>query len=410
VPTSIFKFPEFISYAKLRGSWAQVTTDNVAVDPNDPGNYFKNWYATIPVYETGPRWNGSNASLNLPGTLITPAIRPNKTISQEYGAELRFLQNRLGVDFTYFTYIDKDFAITAPVSSASGYNYQLVNGDRINRKGVELVLTGTPVKTKDFKWDISANYSTVHSWVKSYYGGDSIRGGVKVGERQDIYRGYDWERSPDGQIVYNENGFPQYINQFVNIGHTDADFIFGITNNLFYKSFGLSFSFDGRIGGIMNNGLEQRLYEGGMHPATANSYRDDAYAGNTTYTGQGVVVTGGEVQYDVQGNIISDTRKFAPNTTAVNYIDWIFATYVNGIDGANMYKRSFVKLREVVLSYNIKPQVLKRTPFTAASVSITGRNLLLFTNVPFMDPDSYSGLTLAEPTYRNIGLNINLKF
>lgn len=410
LPSSIFKLPAFISYAKLRGSWARVSTDNVIVDPNDPNNIYKNWYATIPVYQTGPRWNGSNASLNLPGTLITPDIRPNTTISQEYGTELRFLQNRLGVDFTYFTYIDKDFAITAPVSDASGYNYRLVNGDRINRKGVELVLTGTPVRTKDFKWDISANYSTVHSWVKEYYGSDSIRDGVKVGERQDIYRGYDWERSPDGQIVYNENGFPQYINQFVNIGHTDANFIFGITNNLFYKSFGLSFSFDGRIGGIMNNGLEQRLYEGGMHPSTANSYRDDAYAGKETYVGQGVVVTSGDVQYDVQGNIISDTRKFAPNTKAVNYIDWIFASYVNGIDGADMYKRSFVKLREVVLSYNFKPQVLKRTPFTAASISITGRNLLLFTNVPFMDPDSYAGLTLAEPTYRNIGVNINLKF
>ena len=189
IPTSIFKLPAFISYAKLRGSWAQVTTDNVSVDPNDPDNIYKNWYATIPVYQTGTRWNGSNASLNLPGTLITPGIRPNTTISQEYGTELKFLKNRLGVDFTYFTYIDKDFAITAPVSSASGYNYQLVNGDKINRKGVELILTGTPVRTKNFKWDISANYSTVHSWVKNYYGNDSIRNGIKVGERTDVYRG-----------------------------------------------------------------------------------------------------------------------------------------------------------------------------------------------------------------------------
>jgi hypothetical protein len=160
----------------------------------------------------------------------------------------------------------------------------------------------------------------------------------------------------------------------------------------------------------MDNGLEQKLYEGGTHPATANSYRDDAYAGKNTYIGQGVVVTSGDVQYDVQGNIISDTRKYAPNTTAVNYIDWVFASYVNGIDGADIYKRSFVKLREVVLSYNFTPQVLKKTPFKAASLSVTARNLLLFTNVPFMDPDGYSGYSLAEPTYRNIGVNINLKF
>ena len=96
---------------------------------------------------------------NLPGTLVQPGIKPNTTISQEYGTELRFLKNRLGVDFTYFTYIDKDFAISAPVSTASGFNYQLVNGDKINRKGIELVLTGTPVRTKDM--EMGYNCSTI---------------------------------------------------------------------------------------------------------------------------------------------------------------------------------------------------------------------------------------------------------
>ena len=147
-----------------------------------------------------------------------------------------------------------------------------------------------------------------------------------------------------------------------------------------------------------------------MHPETANKYRDDAYAGNKTFVGPGVITTSGDIQYDIQGNILSDTRKFTPNTQQVNYIDWIFGNYVNGIAGANMDKRSFAKLREVVISYNAKPSLLKKTPFKAASISITGRNLLLFTNVEFMDPDGYSGLTLAEPTYRNIGVNLNLKF
>ncbi|MGZ8536916.1 MAG: SusC/RagA family TonB-linked outer membrane protein [Flavisolibacter sp.] len=410
VPSAMIRMPDFISYIKLRGSWSKVSTDNISVDPNDAGNIYKNWYATLPVYETGPRWNGTNASLNLPGTLIKKDIRPNTTLSQEYGTELRFLKNRLGIDFTYFTYIDKDFAITAPVSQASGYNYQLVNGDEINRKGIELVLTGSPIRNANFKWDIMLNYSKVHNWVKEYYGGDSIRNAIKVGERTDVFRGWDWERSPDGQIVYNSNGFPKYIDHEVNIGHNDPDYIFGITNNLSYKNLSLSFSFDGRIGGIMYNGLEQKLYEGGMHPGTANSYRDDAYLGNKTFTGPGVVVTNGSVVYDVQGNIVSDSRKFAPNTTQVNYIDWIFGSYVNGIPGANMDKRSFVKLREVIISYNANPQWLGKTPFKAASISVTGRNLLLFTDVPFMDPDGYSGSSLAEPTYRNIGINLNLKF
>src|SRR6185436_17161019 len=116
-------------------------------------------------------------------------------------------------------------------------------------------------------------------------------------------------------------------------GNTDPDFIFGFTNSLSYKNLTLGFSFDGRIGGVMYNGLEQKLYEGGMHPATANKFRDDAYLGNKTFVGPGVVVTAGSVQYDVQGKIISDTRKFAPNTQKVNNIDWVFATYVNGVPG-----------------------------------------------------------------------------
>lgn len=147
-----------------------------------------------------------------------------------------------------------------------------------------------------------------------------------------------------------------------------------------------------------------------MHTATANSFRDDSYAGNATYTGQGVVVTSGAVEYDVQGNIVTDSRKFAPNTQAVKYIDWVFATYVNGIPDANLYKRSFVKLREVTLTYNFSAAILGKTPFKAASVSLTGRNLALFTNVLYMDPDGYDGTTLADPSYRNIGVNLNLKF
>ncbi|HTG57406.1 MAG TPA: hypothetical protein VL943_14110, partial [Niabella sp.] len=407
IPTNMFKFPSFISFMKLRGSWASVSTDYIQIGDNS--DIYKDWYGTYATYNNGKRWNGTNASLNLPDLLIQPGLLPNQTISQEYGGEIRFLKNRLGADFTYFSYLDKNYIIKAPVSIASGFASQLVNGDMINRRGIELMLTGSPIRKADFRWDITANYSKVHSYVKEFYGGDSIRNGIRVGDRTDVYRNWDWQRSPDGQIVYDATGYPAYIDHVVNIGLTDPDFIFGITNAFNYKNLGLSFSFDGRIGGVMYNSVEQKLYEGGMHPGTANSYRDDAYEKKNTYIGQGVVVTEGSVQYDVQGNIISDTRKFAPNTKAVNYIDWIFQTYVNGVPGANMYKNSFVKLREVVLTYNLNPRILNRTFFKAASISATGRNLILFTKVPFVDPDGQNG-NLGEPSYRNIGVNINLKF
>jgi TonB-linked SusC/RagA family outer membrane protein len=409
VPTSMVKFPQFISYLKFRGSWASISTDRIEIQDNPNEGIYRDWYATLPVFAPGPRWNGNSASLNLPGLLIKEGLKPNKTVSLEYGAEIRFLKNRLGVDFTYFSYMDKDFAIEAPVSTASGFNDQLVNGDRINRRGVELVLSGSPIRNNVFRWDITANYSTVHSYVKEYYGGAQIREAIKVGERIDVMRDWDWQRSPDGQIVYGSNGFPAYIDHIVNIGLTDPDFIFGLNNSFNYKNFGFSFSFDGRIGGIMYNGVENKLYEGGMHPGTANKFRDDANAGNNTFVGPGVVVTSGSVDYDIQGNAISDTRKFAPNTQAVNYVTWIFQTYVNGIPGANVMKNSFVKLREIVFTYNVSEKLLRKTPFKGGSISVTGRNIALFTDVPFVDPDGSNG-GLAEPAYRNIGVNLNLKF
>ena len=206
------------------------------------------------------------------------------------------------------------------------------------------------------------------------------------------------------------NGYPQYISHVVNLGTYNPDWEFGLINNISYKNFLLSFSFDGRIGGLLYNGVEQKLYEGGMHPATANKYRDDSYAGDETYVGDGVVVTSGSVDYDIQGNIISDSRKFAPNTKAVKYIDWVFATYVNGVPDANLYKRTFVKLREVTLTYNAPAKLLGKGPFKGASLSLTGRNLAIWSDAPYMDPDGYDGTTLADPSYRNIGFNLNLRF
>ncbi|GAA4781527.1 SusC/RagA family TonB-linked outer membrane protein [Olivibacter ginsenosidimutans] len=405
IVSEMVKLPEAISLVKLRGAVTDATTD---VSP----------YSTLQTYEIGDRWNGT-PSLNLPGALRPPGLKPNKTIAQEYGAELRFLNNRIGLDMSYFNYDLTNNVVEVPLSLASGYSLIQMNGDKYRRRGIELVLSGTPVQTDNFRWNTIANYSRLRNTVLEYFGGEEIRGGVKVGERTDIYRGWAWQKSPDGQIVH-ENGIPQYINQEVNLGHTLPNWEFGFINNFNYKNFGLSIAIDGKIGGKLYNGVEAKMFEGGMHPATANHYRDDAYAGEKTYLAGGVEQTGGSATYDAQGNITSDTRTFAPNTTPVNYVDWVFATYTNGIDEANLYNRTYVKLREITLSYNMPAKLLSKTPFKAVSFSLVGRNLFLWSKVPFIDPDGYVDTALdpggfdtteiAEPTTRNIGFNLNLKF
>lgn len=393
--SQMINLPDAISLFKLRGAVTDATTDVAA-------------YSNLLTYNIGNRWDGT-PSLSLPSTLISPGLKPNKTISQEYGAELRFLENRLGLDFTFFNYDLTNNVVYVPMSEASGYTQMLLNGDKDRRRGIELVLSGTPVQNDNFRWNTTFNYSKLRTTVLEYHGGEEIREGVRVGERKDAFRGWAWQRSADGQIVH-ENGIPQYINQVVNLGHTLPDWEFGFQNNFQYRDFGFSFALDGRIGGKMYNGLEAKMYEGGMHPNTANSYRDDAYLGQKTYVGGGVTQTGGNVTYDAQGNTTSDTRTFEENTTAANYVDYIFAKYANGIVESTLYDRTFVKLREVTLSYNVPNRLITKTPFKSASFSLVGRNLLMWSKVPYMDPEGYTDLQLAEPTTRNIGFNLNLKF
>ncbi len=405
VLSKLLHLPTAISYLKLRGSWAQVSDNNL----NLYGSNYSDWYASLSTYSNGTRWN-NNASLYLPGTYISPSLKPNTTISQEYGAEMNFLKNRVGLDFTYFNYLLKNFLVAAPLSTASGYDNTYVNGGSYNRKGVEIVLRGTPVQTKYFKWETIVNWDKVHAYRKSYYGGALIQNGIKVGDRMDKYFSTAWQTSPDGQVVYNSNGSPIQTPYNVDLGNTDPDWSFGFTNNLSYKNFSLSVSFDGRIGGILFDGVEAQMYDGGNHPATANSYRDDAYAGKNTYFPAGVNVTSGSVTYDpLDGHITGDTRAFTSNTVKVNYIDWV-RNYYRAVQSTEIYSRTFVKLREVLLTYSLDPKLVSKTPFKSASISLTGRNLFLWTKVPFMDPDGYSSFAIAEPTYRNIGINLNIKF
>ncbi len=403
IVSQMLKLPEAITYAKIRGAYGNVASSGSA-------------YQTLPVYTAGTPWNGT-PGLTQPTSLYSNAIQPNRTITRETGLEMKFLKNRLGFDFTYYNYLENHFIVSVPLSQASGYNTLLTNGNVLDRRGIELILNVTPIRNKNFTWDVLFNYTTYDEIVKSWYGGaeygtinTSNSNTIKVGERTDTYQGYAWQRSPDGKVVYDDNGNPQYINQQVNLGNTNEKWSFGLSNRFSYKHVSLSFSFDGRIGGLLFDGVEAKMYEAGQHPATANKFRDDSYAGNATYIPNGVVVTSGSVTYDVQGKITSDTRKFAPVTKPTDYVTWVTNYYTTGIDQAELYKRTFVKLREVILSYNFLPEFLQHRGIKSVNISLVGRNLLEFTKVPFMDPDGYTGTTLAEPSYRNIGVNLNLKF
>jgi hypothetical protein len=213
--------------------------------------------------------------------------------------------------------------------------------------------------------------------------------------------------SPGGNLVMQSNGFPMDDPFVRNLGTSDADYVFGIQNAFTFKNFTLNISVDGRVGGVMYSTTNQKMWWGGTHPGTVNQYRDDANNGLATYVAKGVVIVEGSAEYDDQGNILSDSRIYAPNTTPVNYISWNVNTSNAFLN--HYYDQTFVKLREVTLTYNLPESFLSKTFINKASISFVGRNLALWAKIPEVDPDGGED-NLQTPSTRNIGFNVNFTF
>lgn len=398
VLSDVLKLPTAISFLKVRGSWAKVNTGFI-----NSGNP----YAHITTYGLGPKWNNV-PSLTWPTTFISPDLVPETVQSGEYGIAAGFLKNRLNVDVTYFRNKDYNNFANVTQSQASGNTSILKNANVYLRKGWEFMLNGTPVKTKDFRWEASVNMSSVHRWLEDATDNiDGYLGQIKEGQRTDrIY--ISQSRTPDGQAIYNTNGMQATTPYGQYFGQRDADWIYGIQNSFSYKNISLSFSFDGRLGGLIYSTTNQKMWWGGSAKGTVTQWRDDANAGKNTYVGPGVVVTDGTVTYDAYGNITSDTRKFAPNTREVNYISFMQTTSGDMLNNYHYYSGTYLKMRELVLTYNFPTKWIKNI-FSGASVSLIGNNLFIWSKIPNVDPDAESD-NLQTPSMRSMGFNLNLKF
>ncbi len=404
VLSDALKLPSSISFLKVRGSVSQVNSGSIekngAVDP----------YASIQTYSLGTKWNNV-PSLIWGDQLISPNLIPSTTRSWEAGLVIGLLKNRINLDLTYFQNKEYNNFATINMSQASGYTSQLVNADEYKRKGWEAVLSIIPFKSRHFQWQTGFNFSNNHVWLtKATYSTDGYKNNLKVGDRNDKQFASMYATAPDGQVIYGANGLPVNDAYSRAIGYSDPKWIYGWQNSFTYKQFALSFSVDGRLAGLIYSTTNQKMWWGGSAPGTANHYRDEAYQGQKTYLGKGVVVTSGSVQYDNHGNIISDSRKFAANQTPVNYVTYMTSTSDGPNNNYFFYSGTYLKLRELVLTYNLPAAFLKRTrAFSAASISFVGNNLLMFAKLPNVDPDSESD-NLQTPSLRSVGVNLNLKF
>jgi len=405
VLSDLVELPEAISFVKFRSSLAQVSDGLIQNNQglsNRPYNH-------IIAYNEGTGWNNVN-SVDFPSTKINPDLKPATSRTWEIGLDTRFFEGRLNLDVAYYNILDYNNIIAVPVSDASGFSSVLENGGEFRRRGVEILLSGTPIKTQDFSWTISTNWTQYRRFLEKSPDGSGRFNQIDEGDRMDEIWDETYLRTPSGRYII-ENG-SRIADPFLrNIGYDNADWVFGLQQTFTYKNVSLAISADGRIGGEILSVTNAEMHWAGTHPDTVIPERDDANAGQATYVDNGVVVVGGSVDYDSDGNIINDSRVYAPNTTAVNYISWAKNIYGNEETyGDFYYDETFLKLREVILTYSVPSRILNKTVFTDASISLVGRNLLLFTDVPQIDPDQGFDDQFQSPSTRNFGFNINLKF
>lgn len=400
------KLPKVIDYLKMYGSWAVVSSD---LDP----------YQIISTYNKDTSY-GSAPSVSYPSSLVNYYIKPQKTTSWEAGLSTALFRNRITFDLTYYHTIDENQIIDLNISKASGFGTRKVNGNQYTTNGWEVMANVQPIKNKDFQWDLSLNWSKSVKKLTDIYDNQKKFGNLKLGDRADAFYGSQWQKSADGKVILDKNGMPtkDAYNQY--LGHLDPDFRFGIQNTFRYQNFSLSVDVDGAYKGVIYSVLSEKLWWGGKHPESVE-YRDEQYAaGHAVYVPDGVVLTGGELVRDIDGNVLSDTRTYTQNTTAVDWQQWSqnypYRAYVSTKENkkfANVFDRTFVKLRRVALTYDFSKVLSKNSPVKGLTATVFGSNLAVWKKVPFVDPD-FTGNNndggANDPTARYFGVGMNVRF
>ncbi len=401
--SEIIPLPSCWNFLKIRGSWTTTKQD-------------ADIYANNNVYNiTTNVWDGLSTASS-PDVLIGGTVLPQKTETWEAGLAQTFFNKRLTFDFAYYHKLESDFIINGKVSQATGYNSIQTNSkETLLRQGVELVVGGTPVQTKDFSWQIMTNWShdkyTYHKLDPDY---STKRPWITEGADWDWIAINDWERDPDGNLIHN-GGIPVRQTFQTKVGKYVPDLVWGITNTLKYKNWTLSFTLDGRVGGISFSKTHQMLWNSGTHVDTDNQYRyDEVVNGQLTYVGEGVKVVSGAVKRDPDGNILEDTRVFAPNDVVVSYESYITKYHDSHASPSrqNMLRQTFFKLRNLSLFYDLPSSLCKKLRMKTAAVGFTGQNLLLWAkDFKYADPER-GGETesLNSPSQRYLGVNVKVNF
>lgn len=413
--SEMFKLPSFVSYAKLRGSYASVGNDT------DP-------YSLLNTYSLGGYWNGI-PMLENPSDLLNSNLKPAMSDTWEVGAELNFFNNRLNVDFSYYNTKTKDQIISLQNAVTSGYGSRKINSGKTENKGFELMVNATPILLSNgFKWNIGFNFSRsrtnvlylaedMEEMILTNSGLEDAKIVARPGERMGQLFGTAYKRVEEGPLkgerILNSSG--QYVSENnVYLGNVNPDWTAGVHTSLSFRGFDLSVLFDIRQGGYFISRTLNKFVGSGMtiESLQGRGAREPGKEYDDLYYSEGAILVDGEYQQNLQifdgtyskGIVGNDARRF-------------IKTQYDHISEAQLTDASFVKLRELRLGYTLPAKWARKIYLQNINVAFVGRDLFLWTKNPHVDPES-GGMdnmnlgidAFSVPASKSLGFQVNVNF
>jgi len=388
IVSEMIEMPNWVSFAKVRGSWARV---GKATSP----------YQTSQNFTIG-NWNYGLSTGNVSSKQVVQNLKPEISTSWEIGADLRLLSNRVGIDFTYYNEDTKNQILPVETVQSSGYDVRLINAGLITNKGIEIMLTTVPVKTNDLTIGLDFNFAQNESVMERLAEGVPEYGfGMNVmaipGEKLGVIRGSIYNRNENGDLIMDENGLMTLAQGDDHVlGNIQPDFTGSINLSIDYKGLFFTALVSVQEGGDILSSSEQGAVSAGTAARTTENNRMSIFV-------DGVAMDGGT------NNVMISAEEY-----------W---RQLSKVDEEFMYDASHMKLKEVVLGYNISKSFLNKIPHNpvkSARVSLVGRNLFYFyKHTPGTAPDAsaYSSSFAAQafdfspvPSARTYGFSLNVGF
>jgi TonB-linked SusC/RagA family outer membrane protein len=393
-----FSMPSFINLAKVRGSWAQV--GGGAPDP-----YAINLtYSNVP--SSGQPLLNVTQDQSAQNAISNPNLKPYTSTTYEAGVELQTFNNRLGIDFTYYNRKTTDDIVKTTISSTSGYSSVIMNVGELRNHGIELLLTAKPVRRGNFAWNVSYNMAYNESKVvelapgltsvqiASSVGGWGLLQHIK-GNPYGTIVGTRMKRDAQGNVIFNRGNYLPVMSDLMPLGNSVAPYTMGLTNEFRYNNFALNVLIDGKFGNKIFSIFELYATRMGKLKSTLPG-RDKGLQL------QGVDQTG------------------APYDTTITQAGGVLRNYYDNYKVYSelfLHDGSFIKLRQVILSYNIPVSKIKIAKIQSASISFVARNLfILYRDTKNFDPEQSFTNSNAQgfesiglPRTRSYGLNLSIK-